>query len=227
MKIVIASATENEVNTTGQWLKNPPPLRGTPFFKGGELALEVDLLVTGVGSTATTYSLTKYIVQHRPDLIIQAGIGGSFTHDLPLETVVLVGKEVFADLGAVENQAITDIFDLGLAAADEHPFTDKMLVNPGIKKWENTGLPIVRGATINMVSSSSMQVNMIKEKYNPVVESMEGAALHFVCLKEGIPFLQIRAISNYCGERDKSKWKLKESIASLNTELQKILKDLV
>ena len=56
-----------------------------------------------------------------------------------------------------------------------------------------------------------------------MVESMEGAALHYVCLKEKIPFLQIRSVSNYIGERNKKNWNMKESIANLNLELIKII----
>ena len=56
------------------------------------------------------------------------------------------------------------------------------------------------------------------------IEYMEGAALHYVCLQEKIPFLQIRSLSNFAGERDKSKWVLKESIAHLNLHLQQLLK---
>ena len=52
---------------------------------------------------------------------------------------------------------------------------------------------------------------------------MEGAALHYVCLSEKIPFLQLRSVSNYVGERDKNKWAVREAIANLNIELQKIL----
>ena len=55
-----------------------------------------------------------------------------------------------------------------------------------------------------------------KEKFDPTTESMEGAALHFVCLSENIPFLQFRVLSNYIGERNKKKWILKESIIQLN-----------
>ena len=48
---------------------------------------------------------------------------------------------------------------------------------------------------------------------------MEGAALHYVCLMEKIPFLQIRSISNYVGERNKRNWNMKEAIANLNKKL--------
>ena len=52
---------------------------------------------------------------------------------------------------------------------------------------------------------------------------MEGAALHYVCLSEKIPFLQLRSVSNYVGERDKSKWALREAIMNLNIELQRLI----
>jgi futalosine hydrolase len=44
---------------------------------------------------------------------------------------------------------------------------------------------------------------------------MEGAALHYVGGITNTPFIQIRAVSNYVGERNKAKWKLKESIEQL------------
>jgi futalosine hydrolase len=44
---------------------------------------------------------------------------------------------------------------------------------------------------------------------------MEGAALHYMGRDLNIPFIQIRAVSNYVGERNKAKWKIKESIEQL------------
>jgi futalosine hydrolase len=44
---------------------------------------------------------------------------------------------------------------------------------------------------------------------------MEGAALHYVGSLTKTPFIQIRAVSNYVGERNKAKWKLKESVEQL------------
>ena len=55
---------------------------------------------------------------------------------------------------------------------------------------------------------------------------MEGAALHYICLQEEIPFVQIRTVSNYVGERDKTKWKIKEAFENLNDELLKLIDQL-
>jgi len=57
------------------------------------------------------------------------------------------------------------------------------------------------------------------DKYNPAVESMEGAAFHYACLLEKIPFFQLRSISNYVEVRDKSKWKIPLAIQQLNENL--------
>jgi futalosine hydrolase len=217
MNILLAAATYNEINTTAAWLEG---------MRGAVNGHQVNLLITGIGGTATAYALTRQLALQKPDLVIQAGIGGSFKTNLPPESVVFVKEEVFADLGAEENDEIVDIFDLGLAAADEKPFTSRMLVNPNAGRWAGYQFPLVRGATINCISSTPQQVQRIIDKYDPDVESMEGAALHYVCLQENIDFIQLRAVSNYVGERNKNNWKMKEAIAVLNEQLKRILHEI-
>jgi futalosine hydrolase len=55
---------------------------------------------------------------------------------------------------------------------------------------------------------------------------MEGAAVHYVCVREKIPFVQIRSISNYIGDRNKKNWKIKEAVGTLNTELIRLVESL-
>ena len=100
-----------------------------------------------------------------------------------------------------------------------NPFEKKKLPNQWIKKFNLLKLPEVNAITINEISTNSKRIEQFKKKYNPVIESMEGAALHFVCREMNVPFIQIRSISNYVGERDKNKWQLKESIENLNKTL--------
>ena len=76
---------------------------------------------------------------------------------------------------------------------------------------------------VNEISTSKQMIKFYRDTFNPVTESMEGAALHYVCLMEKIPFLQIRSISNYIGERNKKKWNMQESINNLNENLKRII----
>ena len=80
--------------------------------------------------------------------------------------------------------------------------------------------------SVNEITTSRQKVKFYKQAFNPVIESMEGAALHYVCLMEKIPFVQIRGISNYIAERNKKNWNMKESISNLNNELIRLLKNI-
>jgi futalosine hydrolase len=99
-------------------------------------------------------------------------------------------------------------------------------MNPGKDLLKRTGLKLVKGISVNQVTVAPAAINRYKAQFGPVTESMEGAALHYVCLMENIPFLQIRGISNYIGERDKKKWKMDMAITNLNRELIRLLEIL-
>lgn len=214
MYILLVSATKNEVAPSLEWLQK------AAGEAGGN---EVEVLITGVGSAATAYALGKQLQQRTPELIIQAGIAGSFKEDIAPGDVVAVKEEIFADLGAFDGNSFADIFDLGLADASERPFSRRLLLNPRSRERDGLNIPWVCSATVNCISSLPHQLQAIVEKYDPDIESMEGAAFHYTCLMEELPFLQIRAISNYAGDRDKKNWKIPEAIAALNDQVKKIL----
>lgn len=186
----------------------------------------ISIQVTGIGSMATTYHLLKSICENRPEYVLQAGIGGSFSRHFAPGRVVLVEKEMTGDLGVEENGVFKTLFDMGLQQDDEHAATSKWLVNPHTVNWEGQGLALVSGVTVNEITTQASRIEQLQQNYGVTVESMEGAALHYVCLQEGIPFLQIRSISNYVGERDKKQWKMQEAITALNDQLINILKTL-
>lgn len=184
-----------------------------------------DVLITGIGLTATTWSLTRQLRQKPPDLVIQAGIAGCFDPSIKLGTVFVVKKDTIADLGVAETGKFNTIFDMGLARENQFPYKKGWLVNDHdlLKKVK---LKKIKAISCNEISTSEQKINFYKKKFSPLIESMEGAALHYVCLMENIPFLQIRSVSNYIRERNKKKWAMKESVFSLNKELTRLLHSL-
>lgn len=185
--------------------------------------ISADFLITGVGAPACVYKLAKKIRQNKYDLAIQAGISGTFNPVGKLADTVLVEKDLFADLGVFENGQLSSLFDTGLANKDEWPYTDGWLLNE-TNGFADTTLRKVTSITVNTVSEDRRIAEQYVQKYNPEIESMEGAAFHYVCLQEGLPFIQLRSISNRVGERDKAKWKMKEAIENLNKELLHLIR---
>jgi futalosine hydrolase len=205
MNILVVAATEMEI---------------APFKRQHTMA---DLLITGVGVPACIYALTKRLLQKKYDFVIQAGIAGTFKNQYPLGQTFAVKTDLFADLGIQEKEQFFTLFEKGFVHEDVLPNTKGKLVNENENYFS---LQPVNAITINTVSDSLVQTESYKKKYNADIESMEGAAFHYVCIQENIPFLQIRSISNFVGERVKTNWKMKEAIDSLNEHLFRIVNEL-
>ncbi|MBC7848141.1 MAG: futalosine hydrolase [Chitinophagaceae bacterium] len=218
MKLLIVSATEMEISSTRGHLVGLKTLVEGKDWK---------VIISGVGMVATTYSILKELQESRPELIVQAGIAGSFVEQYLPGSVVIVQNEFFGDVGVLEQNQFKDVFDLRLTDPTEFPFKERALTNHHINKFDNLQLDAVNAISVNQISSSSLWIESIQRKYMVSIESMEGAAFHYVCLREGIPFLQIRSISNKVGERDKSKWKMKEAIESLNLKIVDLIQTIL
>lgn len=214
MNCLIAAATPIEIAPLLQELS-----------KGIREDMEIDMLITGIGLMASTYALQKQISIKRPDLIIQAGVGGCFNRKMPLGTVVAIGQDCVADQSVQELKKLKTLFDLQLVPADQFPFKKGWLVNPW-KGFRGLGLPKVNAISVNEITTDPRRVQQYKKLFAPVIESMEGAGLHYVCLMEQIPFLQLRSVSNYIAERNKKNWKLSEAVTQLNKALLQVLQKL-
>jgi futalosine hydrolase len=212
MYILLAAATTFEIQPTVD------ALRWSPTGTG----LEIRPLITGVGAMAAAWSIMRQIGNKRPDLILQAGIAGCLT-DKPPGEVLAVEEDQFSDQGVWEEGRFKSIFDMKLADADAFPFTGGRMVNPYRQLLTLTGLPSVGALTVNEITTNPERINWYQQNTTAIVESMEGGALHYIALQEAVPFLQLRAVSNAVGIRDKTKWNIKLAIARLNEVLISLL----
>lgn len=215
MKVVITAAT------VGEWM--PAFVSINDLYTEKSSRFKVQFYQSGVGMLASSVALTRLAIEDKPDLIIQIGIAGSFKQTTELGKVVTINQEILGDTGVEENGIWKDIFDLKLEKSNYHPFEKRKLPNPWLKKFNLLKLPELDAITVNQISTDAKRIKQLQKKYKPAIESMEGAALHYIGREMGIPFIQIRAISNIVGERDKTKWLMKKSIDNLNkTVLQYI-----
>ena len=208
--ILVVAATAKEIN---------------PFIeltRTGDLN-NADILISGIGLTASTYHLAKQLALKKYGLVIQAGVAGSFDLRIPLGAVVAVKQDLIADQSVVELERLKTLFDLNLVPQDQYPYKKGWLINPNKEVLKKIKLKIVKGISVNQISTSKQMIKFYRDAFDPTTESMEGAALHYVCLMENVPFVQIRSISNYIGERNKQKWDMMNSIVNLNEALIKII----
>lgn len=215
MKILIVCATEKEVS---------PLLEKLSLLsnKGGALRTGryknhfIDVLITGVGMVPTAYYCAKTI-SDTYDLALNAGLAGSFREDVPVGAVVNVVNDRFSELGAQDGEKLLTLKEIPLEGTDEisNAFLPESAAISRLLK--------VKGITVNTVHGNDRSIREVVEKFNPDIETMEGAAFLFVCKSEGIPCVQVRAISNFVERRNKEKWNIPLAVKKLHETLVQIL----
>jgi futalosine hydrolase len=216
MRILIVVSTEAEIK----------PLIGLLQPKGDGYILNnnsIKILITGVGMAATIYQLTKKIGSKKFDFVLNIGIAGCLDRAISLGEVVNVVSDEFYELGVEDDEEFISMFSIGLIDKDNTPFTDGKLINPSSSKF---GLKQLHGLTVNTVHGNETTIKAISGRSNATIESMEGAAFMYVCLLEKIPFLQIRATSNYVEKRNRLAWNISLAIKNLNNKAFEILNEL-
>ena len=220
-KVLVVAATQFEIQPFIHFLSTEMRQKQSIVFRN----YEFDVLITGVGMVNTALKLTKRLTQNTYDIVLNAGVAGSFMGDKKTKNtpilrgaVVEVLSEQYGDLGVEEADGrFTDMFELGLIKADESPYKKGKLMNP--KPLGLKALPRVSGLTVQTVHGFEPNIEAISKKYDCQIETMEGAAFFQTCLTEGVAFTQIRAISNFVEARNRENWKMQEAIQNLNEVL--------
>lgn len=179
--------------------------------------LSADLLICGPGMPASMLHTFKYLNQYSHyHLLIMAGIAGSYKQNIKPGKVVCVETEKMADIGFVKHQRFCTLTD----QKEWQAFYDNgILINPNQALREQTGLKNVCANTVNV---NNLKIQGIPEAD---IENMEGAGFFMLANEANIPFLEIRSISNYVQERDKSNWKINTALDNLHNFLISYLKN--
>lgn len=169
---------------------------------------QFDVLITGVGMTATAFALGKHL-SSKYNLILNLGIAGCFDPSVPLGTVFNVVTDIFSELGAEDHQRFLSIEELGFGKSTYH--CSGLPQSHLVEK-----LPKAKGITVNKVHGNAESIQQALTRFQPLTESMEGAAVLYAAEQMQIPCLQIRSISNYVEPRNREKWQIEKAISSLN-----------
>jgi len=224
MKILMVAATNLELNTILEHLNinNCSPDYNNFIYK----RLNIDFVVTGIGLVFTSYQVAKSISNKNYDLIIEIGIAGSFNKNLQIGEIVNVTQEEFSDLGIESPAEFKTIFESNFINNNTFPFSDGKLIS---KEFDNElikQIKQVKSISSNTAHGNALTINNLMNKFNPDIESMEGAAFFYVCLMEKVNFIEIRAISNYVEPRNVSNWNIPLAIKNLSGFIVMLLEDL-
>ncbi|MEI6898413.1 MAG: futalosine hydrolase [Bacteroidota bacterium] len=187
----------------------------------------VDLLIPGIGMMQTAFHLGKRFSTEKYDCAINAGICGSFSESLPIGSVIHINEDCLSEMGAEDHDSFLLMSELGFSDTDASPFQSGRFRNSlPIYSGFIDALQTANGITVNTIHGNKESIARVTHRFNPLTESMEGAAFLYACLMNKIPNAQIRAVSNFVEERDRSRWNIHLAIQNLNQAILQIVKEL-
>jgi futalosine hydrolase len=177
-------------------------------------------LVTGVGIPAVfeAFALAKF--PQSPSAILNIGIAGAYPETgLQIGDIVLATSEVYGDIG----------FELPtpphFQPLTESPF-GAFYTPLETTLWPPTHhshkeIATGRGCTVSTCTGTDALGILRRDTFGAVFETMEGAAVAQIAHRLGVPFYEVRAISNIAAERDMRPENIKIALESLRAFFEK------
>ncbi|KUK60123.1 MAG: Uncharacterized protein XD81_0438 [Bacteroidetes bacterium 38_7] len=223
MRILLVTAT---------WLEAKPLMDGFSFlrkYSGNNYSFRygdhrIDVLVTGMGMVATAFGVGKALQNTQYNLVLDAGICSSFRKEFSPGTVLNVNEEFFPEFGMSDDAGFKYLQDMGFDTSLPTACKNTILQNPHFNQVMGfKNLATVRGATVNLVNLTERRPNTYHSNIEADIETQEGGAFFFSCLASEVPFIELRAVSNYIGPPDEEGWDIEKAIQNLTFSVHEAL----
>ncbi|MGW7270430.1 futalosine hydrolase [Streptomyces sp. NPDC054864] len=170
-----------------------------------------DAIAVGVGPAAAGAHTAAALARAPYDLVVSAGIGGGFQPDAPLGSLVLADEITAADLGAETPDGFLPVTELGFGAVTHRPPLS-LVRDLAAACGAATGTVL----TVSTVTGSAERAAELRRRHpRALAEAMEGFGVAEAAAAYALPVLEIRAISNAVGPRDRGAWRIGEALGAL------------
>ena len=229
VELALLAATAMEAEILVQALEGAEPIEvatkrwWSGVLRHGDRAVTAAVIVTGYDKVNAAHALTCLLMTSCPALVVQVGAAGAYPPSgLAVGDVVLATEEVYADTGVAtpEGWLPAQAIGLPLAHARDTDYWNAFPSDPGLVAaaarvveavpWPGPPPRVLTGRclTSSLVTGGTEAGERLARRWGALAESMEGAAAAHVCALYGVPFLEIRGISNLVVDRDRASWDL-------------------
>ncbi|MFK4099793.1 futalosine hydrolase [Streptomyces sp. NPDC019531] len=202
MRILVATAVPAERDAVARALSGEP----------------VDVLAVGVGPARAAARTAAALAGTPYGLVVSAGIAGGFLPDAPVGSLVVADEITAADLGAETADGFVPVTELGFGTVSHRP--PEALVR---KVASATGARIGAVLTVSTVTGTATRAAVLRTRHpTALAEAMEGFGVAEAAAARDLPVLEIRAVSNAVGPRDRAAWRIGEALAALTEGFGKL-----
>ncbi|MEU0046036.1 futalosine hydrolase [Streptomyces werraensis] len=219
----MATAVPAERDAVAEAFPAPVRVRELPGAVVHRVAGGPDLLAAGVGpalaAASTAAALTAAALDGRPyGLVVCAGIGGGFAPHAPLGSLVVADAITAADLGAETAEGFLPVTELGFGTVTHRP-PASLAEAAAAASGARTGTVL----TVSTVTGTAARADALRARHpRALAEGMEGFGVAEAAAAQGVPVLEVRAVSNPVGPRDRAAWRIGDALAALTEGFGKL-----
>ena len=203
----------------------------------GKLAGQtVALQAGGVGKANAAASTMLLLELLRPEAVICFGSAGAYPGSgLQTGDLLLASEEIYGDEGALTPAGFLDMQGLGLPLAERggetwfnrYPADPELLAQArrllGRESGKTRRVAVGPLVTVSTCSGTTAGGEQLAERTGGFGENMEGAAVAQLCTRLGVPWLELRGISNLVEDRDPKRWDLAAASAVAQQAVRSLL----
>jgi futalosine hydrolase len=197
------------------------------IFRGTLADTETLIIFSGMGKINAAAAAAAVLTGFSVSRLWLWGSGGAYhLSGVDLDDVALASEEILADEGVatVSGWKSLDAIGIPLVKTRMGPIFNRIPVDSLelerarllLSTWRSvSSAPRVHTGpfiTVSGVSGSAARARLLMKRYAGLCENMEGGAVAQVCLKYQVPFLEIRGLSNWAGDRNKKRWQLDKAL---------------
>lgn len=212
MRVLVVTAVPVERDAVTRAFGGTPEtvaLPGTELHRLGAF----DVLAGGAGpaaaAAATAFALASASAPY--GLVVSAGIGGAFTPLTPLGSLVVASDIVAADLGADTPDGFLPVTALGFGRDRFAP--PPALVRKAAAAAGAASGPVLTVSTVT--GTAERAADLLAAHPGALAEAMEGFGVAEAAARAEVPVLELRAVSNAVGPRDRDAWRIGDALAAL------------
>jgi futalosine hydrolase len=230
--LLLLCATEGEASLLAAQIDSPQEtLRlGKRTVSGFLSGVPCRLVFTGIGMVNAASELTRQLEAERPSLSVQFGIAGAYPPcGLPLGSVVFATEEIYGEVGVLtpEGWHPADLMGFPLLPGDPPRF-NRFPLDPGLVERAAAVCDGARGPFLTLSQCTGVRslADELYRRFEATCENMEGAAAAHVCALYGVPFLEVRGVSNMVENRDRSRWNIPLAAKVAQEAVRKLVENI-
>lgn len=200
-------------------------------------AQRILLCISGMGKVNAAHTATLMLARFDPEAIVVFGIGGAYpSSGARIGDIAIATEEIAGDEGVLTREGFKDTGYIGIpllkTAKSEVYVTypaSELLVHRSvhsIRAFRNAGQGKIHAGsfvTLSTCTGTTIRAKELEERYHGLCENMEGAAVAQVAVLHGVPWLEVRSISNIVEDRDLKKWDIPKAAGAAQQAVQHIL----